>query len=61
MKKLKKIKITQIKSSIGCLKKHKLTLKGLGLKRIGHSVYRENTQSIQGMIKSIYYIVKTGK
>lgn len=57
----KKIKITQTKSSIGCIKKHKQTLKGLGLKRIGHSVYRKNTKSIKGMIKSIYYMIKTGK
>lgn len=53
----KTIKITQIKSSIGKLPKHKSTLIGLGLKRIGHTVERENTKSIHGMINKISYMV----
>lgn len=61
MKKNKKIKITQIKSSIGCLKKHKLTLHGLGLRKIGHYVYRKKTKSIMGMINLVNYMVKIGK
>ncbi|CAL4325117.1 50S ribosomal protein L30 [Buchnera aphidicola (Eriosoma grossulariae)] len=55
------IKITQIKSSIGRLSKHKATLIGLGLKRIGHSVYRKNTLSIQGMIKKVSYMLFVNK
>lgn len=55
---MKKIKITQIKSSIGRLPKHKKTLVGLGLRHIGHTVVRENTKSIQGMVKKISYILK---
>jgi ribosomal protein L30, bacterial/organelle len=34
----KTIKITQTRSSIGRLPKHKATLVGLGLRRIGHTV-----------------------
>ena len=55
---MKNIKITQIKSAIGRLPKHKKTLIGLGLRYIGHTVFRENTSSIQGMIKKISYILK---
>lgn len=55
---MKNIKITQIKSSIGRLPKHKKTLIGLGLRYIGHTVTRENTPSIQGMIRKISYILK---
>ncbi|XRX42690.1 MAG: 50S ribosomal protein L30 [Buchnera aphidicola (Eriosoma harunire)] len=51
------IKITQIKSSIGRLPKHKATLTGLGLKRIGHSVFRENTPAIRGMVRKISYML----
>lgn len=37
----KTIKITQTRSAIGRLPKHKATLLGLGLRRIGHTVERE--------------------
>ncbi|MCE1754754.1 50S ribosomal protein L30, partial [Enterobacter hormaechei] len=46
----KTIKVTQIRSSIGRLPKHKATLVGLGLRRIGHTVEREDTPAIRGMI-----------
>jgi len=55
---MKSLKITQIKSSIGRLPKHKKTLIGLGLRYIGHTVIREDTPSIQGMIRKIAYILK---
>jgi large subunit ribosomal protein L30 len=54
----KTIKITQIKSSIGRLSKHKGTLVGLGLRYIGHTVEREDTLSIRGMIKVLSYMLK---
>ncbi|QTM69124.1 50S ribosomal protein L30 [Buchnera aphidicola (Hormaphis cornu)] len=54
----KYVKITQIKSSIGRLSKHKLTLKGLGLKRIRHTVYLKDNIFIRGMIRSIAYMLK---
>ena len=34
----KTVKVTQVKSSIGRLPKHRATLKGLGLRRINHTV-----------------------
>ncbi|MCD3100546.1 50S ribosomal protein L30, partial [Salmonella enterica subsp. enterica serovar Enteritidis] len=37
----KTIKITQTRSAIGRLPKHKATLLGLGLRRIGHTVERD--------------------
>ncbi|QCI16155.1 50S ribosomal protein L30 [Buchnera aphidicola] len=55
---MKNVKITQIKSAIGRLPKHKKTLIGLGLRYIGHTVIRPDTPSIQGMIKKISYILK---
>ena len=38
------IKVTQTKSSIGRLPKHKLCLKGLGLRKINHTVELEDTR-----------------
>lgn len=54
----KMIKITQVRSSIGRLPKHKLTLRGLGLRGIGHTVEREDTPAIRGMVNQINYMLK---
>lgn len=55
---VKKIYITQIKSVIGRLPKHKATILSLGLRRIRHTVIREDTPSIRGMIKKVSYMVQ---
>ena len=54
----KTVRITQLKSSIGRLPKHRATLKGLGLRRINHTVELEDTPSVRGMINKVYYMVK---
>jgi large subunit ribosomal protein L30 len=54
----KTIKVTQLKSGIGRLPKHRASLKGLGLRRIGHTVELEDTPSIRGMVNAVYYMVK---
>ena len=54
----KKIKITQIKSSIGYKQKAKLTLKALGLRKMHQSVEHLDTPSMRGMINKIDYLVK---
>lgn len=40
-----------------CNPRHRATIKGLGLKRIGHEVTLENTPSVRGMIKSVIHMV----
>ena len=52
------IKVTQTKSSIGRLPKHRACLKGLGLRKINHTVELEDTPCIRGMINKVYYMVK---
>ena len=54
----KTVKVTQVKSSIGRLPKHKATLRGLGLRRIGHSVEVEDTPSVRGMINKVNYMLQ---
>ncbi|HBY86687.1 MAG: large subunit ribosomal protein L30 [Colwellia sp.] len=54
----KTVKVTQLKSSIGRLPKHRATLRGLGLRRINHTVELEDTPSVRGMINKVYYMVK---
>tara|TARA_B100001142_G_C13792225_1_gene445358 strand:- start:313 stop:498 length:186 start_codon:yes stop_codon:yes gene_type:complete len=55
---LNKIKITQIKSSIGYKRKAKLTLKALGLRKMHQSVEHVDTPSMRGMISKVNYLVK---
>ena len=55
---MSQIKITQEKSKIRCLDKHKRTLAALGLRRIRHSVTHEDTPQIRGMIDQVRYLVR---
>ena len=54
----KTVKVTQTRSSIGRLPKHKATLRGLGLRRINHTVELEDTPCVRGMINQVQYMVK---
>jgi len=54
----KKLKITLIKSRFGLIPKHELCVRALGLKRIHHSVEREDTPSVRGLIKKISYLLR---
>ncbi|MBE9396956.1 50S ribosomal protein L30 [Pontibacterium sp. N1Y112] len=51
------VKVTLVRSPIGILPKHKLCLKGLGLRRIGHTVEVEDTPSVRGMINKVNYML----
>ena len=55
---MKKIKITQIKSSIGYRRQTKDTLRALGLKKINHFVLKETNSSILGMVNTVSHLVK---
>lgn len=54
----KTIKVTQTKSAIGRKPTHIATLRGLGLRRIGHTVTLEDTKEVRGMISTVFYMVK---
>lgn len=53
-----RIRVTQVKSTVGRLKNHKACVVGLGLRRIGHTVEIEDTPSTRGMIRKVNYLVK---
>ncbi|MDF1831720.1 MAG: 50S ribosomal protein L30 [Porticoccaceae bacterium] len=55
---MSKIKVTQTRSTIGRLPSHKNCIKGLGLRRIGHTVEVEDTPSVRGMASKVFYMVK---
>lgn len=52
------VKVTQTRSTIGKIPKHIATMKGLGLRRIGHTVELDDTDAIRGMINKVHYMVK---
>jgi large subunit ribosomal protein L30 len=54
----KTIKVTQIKSVIGTIRAHRATLRGLGLRRINHTVEVIDTPAVRGMINRVNYLVK---
>ena len=53
----KTIRVTLTKSIIGRLKSHQACVRGLGLRRIGHTVEIEDTPSTRGMINKVSYMV----
>ena len=55
---MKKIKITQIRSSIGYRKRTKNTLIALGLKKINQFVLKDVNDSILGMVNTVSHLVK---
>ena len=53
-----KLKITQTKSTIACLKDQIATIEALGLHKIGHSVVKEDNAAVSGMIFKVKHMVK---
>lgn len=54
-----KIKVTLVKSIIGTKQSHRDCVRGLGLRRMNHSVVLEDTPAVRGMINRVYYLVKS--
>ncbi len=52
-----KLKVTQVRSSIGCKENQRATLKSLGLRKIRQTVEREDTPQIRGMIHTVRHLV----
>jgi large subunit ribosomal protein L30 len=52
-----KLKVTLVNSPIHRPKDQKATVRGLGLRRLNHSVVVEDTQAIRGMIRKIQHLV----
>ena len=55
----KKIKVTLVKSMYGRIPNHTLCVKGLGLRRMHHSVEVLDTPQNRGMINKVSYLLKT--
>jgi large subunit ribosomal protein L30 len=55
---MSKVRITQVRSTIGRPERQKRTVKALGLGKINRSVEKDNNDSIAGMIRKISHLVK---
>lgn len=56
-----KVKITQVKSSIGVIPNHRKILRALGLGKIGKSRVHKEGPVVQGMLRKVNYLVKVEK
>ena len=54
----KSLKITQIRSTIGFDQKQELAIRGLGLRRIRHTVEVPDTPATRGLILKVRHLVK---
>ena len=48
----KTVKVTLVKSTNGCRQEHRQTVRGLGLRRIRHTVEVADTPAVRGMTPS---------
>lgn len=58
---MSKIRVKQVRSTIGRLKSQKATLEALGLKKMGQVVEHDVTPAIEGMIRKVQHLVEVEK
>jgi large subunit ribosomal protein L30 len=54
---MSRLKVTQVKSEIGCKQNQRDSLRSLGLKRIHDTVVKEDRPEIRGMIFAVNHLV----
>ena len=52
-----RLKVKQERSTIGCKKNQRDTLRTLGLKRIGDVVVKEDRPEIRGMLQTVRHMI----
>lgn len=54
----KTVKVTLVKSIIGTKQSHRATVRGLGLRKLNHTVELIDTPAVRGMIRKVSYLLK---
>lgn len=54
----KQLKVTLIRSMFGTGARHQSCVRGLGLRRLHHSVLVEDSPATRGMVQRVYFMVK---
>jgi large subunit ribosomal protein L30 len=52
------LRITQVRSTIGCKPKQRGTMRALGLRRINHTVEHADKPEVRGMIARVPHLVR---
>jgi large subunit ribosomal protein L30 len=52
-----RLKVTQVRSKIGGTQDQRDSLRSLGLKRIGHTVVKDDRPEIRGMIQAVRHLI----
>jgi len=52
------IRVTLVRSLINTRASHRATVRGLGLRRLNHTVQLEDTPAVRGMISKVGYLLK---
>jgi len=52
------LKVTQVRSSIGCTQRQRQTLKGLGLTRNGKTVIVRDSATTQGRLRKVAHLIE---
>ena len=55
---MSKIKVTLLKGLSGCKRDQRYTVRGLGLKRINHTVELVDTPAVRGMVRKVGHLVR---
>jgi large subunit ribosomal protein L30 len=53
-----RVRVTLVRSPNGTIGKHRETVRGLGLRRMHHTVELEDTPAVRGMINKVNYLVR---
>ena len=54
----KTIRVTLVRSLINTRASHRATVRGLGLRRLNHTVELEDTPAVRGMISKVGYLLR---
>jgi large subunit ribosomal protein L30 len=52
-----KLRVTQVKSTIGHIARNRATVRALGLKRIGDTVEIPDNEATRGMVRQVRFLV----
>lgn len=57
-KKSAKLRVTLVRSINGTMQRHRETVRGLGLRRMHHTVELDDTPAVRGMIRRVEHLVR---
>ena len=54
----KQVKVTLVRGLRGTIYHHRDTVRGLGLRRLNHSVVLQDSREVRGMINKVHYLLR---